>query len=61
MGWAKHVARLGRKEMDKILWLENLKEREHSEDLRVDGKIILKWIFIFYSVGRCGLDASGLG
>jgi hypothetical protein len=26
------------------LWLENLKERDHSEDLGVDGKIILAWI-----------------
>jgi hypothetical protein len=25
-------------------WSQNLKGRDHSEDLRVDGKIILKWI-----------------
>jgi hypothetical protein len=24
---------------------ENLKERDHSEDLDVDGKIILEWIY----------------
>jgi len=24
--------------------MENLEGRHHSEDLRVDGKIILKWI-----------------
>jgi hypothetical protein len=24
--------------------VENLKGRDHSEDLRVDGKIILEWI-----------------
>jgi hypothetical protein len=25
-------------------WPENLKEEDHSEDLDVDGRIILKWI-----------------
>jgi hypothetical protein len=27
-----------------IFWLENLKGRDHSEDLGVDGWIILEWI-----------------
>jgi hypothetical protein len=27
-----------------IFWLENVKEGDHSEDLGVDGKIILDWI-----------------
>jgi hypothetical protein len=26
-------------------WERNLKERDHFEDLGVDGRIILKWIF----------------
>jgi hypothetical protein len=26
-------------------WLENLKGRNHSQDLGVDGRIILDWIF----------------
>jgi hypothetical protein len=30
--------------MNKQFQLESLKEREYSEDLGVDGKIILKWI-----------------
>jgi hypothetical protein len=30
--------------MRKIFWLENLKERDHSEDLGVYGRIILEWI-----------------
>jgi hypothetical protein len=25
-------------------WLENLKERNHFEDLWIDGKIVLEWI-----------------
>jgi hypothetical protein len=30
--------------MYKRFWSENLKGTDHSEDLDVDGKIILKWI-----------------
>jgi hypothetical protein len=26
------------------VWSENLKERDHSEDLCVNGKIILQWM-----------------
>jgi hypothetical protein len=32
--------------------LENLKGRDHSEDLSVDGRIILKWI--------CGKNSLGM-
>jgi len=35
-------------------WSEGLKGRYHSEEIGVEGKIMLEW-----SVGRCGLDASG--
>jgi hypothetical protein len=34
----------GRREMHPIWW-RNMKERDHVEDIRVDGKIILKCIF----------------
>jgi hypothetical protein len=39
-----------------ILWLENLNGRDHLEDLGIDKRIIIECI-----LGRCGLDASGLG
>jgi hypothetical protein len=29
--------------MHKRFWQENLKGRDHSEDIDVDGKIISKW------------------
>jgi len=42
MRWAGHVARTGRGEVYiKILW-GNLKERDHSDDPGVEGRIILK-------------------
>jgi len=40
--------------MHTILWLENLKGRNHLEDLSVDGRIILE-------LGGCRLDLSGSG
>jgi len=36
--WARHVARMGQ------FWLVNQKGRNNSEDLGVDGKIILEYI-----------------
>jgi hypothetical protein len=34
----------GKREMLTLFWLENLKGRDQSEELDVDGKIILEWI-----------------
>jgi hypothetical protein len=31
----------GRDEMPTIFWLENLKGRDHLEDLGIDGKVML--------------------
>jgi hypothetical protein len=39
--------------MHTIFWLENLKGRDHLEDLGVDGKIILQW-----KCRGCELDSS---
>jgi hypothetical protein len=44
MRWAGSIARMGESEMHTILWMEYMKGRDHSEELRVDWKIILEWI-----------------
>jgi hypothetical protein len=38
--WSTH----GKDEIHTIFWLENLKGRDHLEDLDVERKIILEWI-----------------
>jgi hypothetical protein len=43
VGLARHVACMGEKDMH-TGFLENLKGREHLEDLCIDGRIILEWI-----------------
>ena len=45
MGWAGHVARMGRGEVCTGFWLGNLRDRDHWGDPDVDGRIILRWIF----------------
>jgi hypothetical protein len=42
MRWAGHVARVGEMRNAFKISSENLKGRDHSEDLGVDGRIILK-------------------
>ena len=37
--------------MRTLLWWGNLRVRENFEDLGIDGKIILKWIFKKCNVG----------
>jgi hypothetical protein len=37
-------------------WWGSLRERDHFEDLGVDGSIILRWIFRNWVVGWHGLD-----
>jgi hypothetical protein len=44
MGWAGHVARMGRSEMHIRYWWESQKERDHWENQDVGGWTILKWI-----------------
>ena len=38
--------------MHKRFWWENLREGDHCPDLGVDGRIILRWIFRKWNVGR---------
>jgi hypothetical protein len=45
MRWAGHVARMGRKELNKNVLLGNLRARNHLEDLSVEERIILEWNF----------------
>jgi hypothetical protein len=43
--WTGNVARMGTEEVPTEFWWGNLKEGGHLEDLGVDGRIILNWIF----------------
>jgi hypothetical protein len=42
---AGHVACMGRGEVNTGFWWKTPRERDHLEDLGVDGRIILKWTF----------------
>jgi len=42
---------MGRGEVSTGLWMENLRDRDHLEDLGVDGRIILRWILRKWDVG----------
>jgi hypothetical protein len=44
--WAGHVARMGRGKVHTGFCWGNLRERDHLENLEINGRIILKWIFM---------------
>ena len=41
----------GRVEMCTGFWWGNLRERDHLEDPGIDGRIILRWVFMKWDVG----------
>jgi hypothetical protein len=46
MSWAGHVARTDEKRKVSKILVENHKERHHSEDLGVDGRMESEWILV---------------
>jgi len=46
MRWAGHVARIGENRGVYRVWCGNLRVRRHLKDPGVDGRIILRWLFI---------------
>ena len=45
MRWAGHVAQMGDRSVAYRVLVGDLRDRDHLEDLGIDGRIILKWIF----------------
>jgi len=39
------LRRCGRRDVHTEFWWENVRERDHLEELSIDERIILKWIF----------------
>jgi hypothetical protein len=45
MRWAGHVARMGDRRGTYRVLVGDLRLRDHSQDVGVDGRVILEWIF----------------
>jgi hypothetical protein len=61
MRWATHVAHMGEMRNIYRIWEENLKGRDHLENVVEYVRIILKWTLERNGVRGCGLDASVSG
>jgi len=44
MRWAEHVARMGKMKNAYKILIGKPEVKKHSEDLGVDGKVMLEWI-----------------
>jgi hypothetical protein len=53
MRWAGHEVRMGRRGKNAGFSRERQKERDHFQDIKVGGRVILKWII---EIGLCGMD-----
>jgi hypothetical protein len=51
MRWAGHVACTGEERKCTRFWWESLKERDHSEDQGVDGRMGSEWIMAHSRLG----------
>jgi hypothetical protein len=60
IGWAGHVAGMGKRRVLYRVWVGKPEGKRPFEDPGVDGRIILRWIFRKWDVGL-GLDWSGSG
>jgi len=49
--WVGHVARMADRRRCIELWWREPRKGDHLEDLSVDGRIILRWIFRKWDVG----------
>jgi hypothetical protein len=58
MRWAGKVARMGRGKGRRRFSCGDLRERDHFEDLGIDGRIILKWIFKTWVEGMDWIDMA---
>jgi hypothetical protein len=45
MRWAGHVERMRERRGAYRFWWGNLRDRDHFENLGVNGRVMLKWIF----------------
>jgi hypothetical protein len=60
MRWARHVGRIREeRKCTKFLW-ESPRERDHSEDQGVAGRMESEWV-LGKVAGRCGVDSFGSG
>ena len=60
MRWAGHVARIGERRGVYRVLVGKPEGKKQLEEPGVDGRILLRWVFRKWNVGR-GLDGSGSG